>query len=73
MSIQEHVNTVKETIAAAARAAEWAAPLAAERPLSVSTSAARLKTPLPRLTEPPVIEPPRLITCPSSVTIRKAI
>ena len=33
---------------------------------------ARLKTPLPRLTDPPVIDPPRLITCPSSVTIRKA-
>lgn len=45
--------------------------MAAERLLSASSSEARLNTPADRLVEPPVMEPPRLITWPSSVTIRK--
>ena len=40
---------------------------------SLRSSAARLSTPAFREMEPPVMEPPRLMTCPSSVTIRKAL
>ena len=43
------------------------------RPWSFSSSAARLRTPAFRPVEPPVMEPPRLMTCPSSVTTRKAL
>ena len=46
--------------------------ISAVRLFSRSSSAARLRTPALRLVEPPVMEPPRLITCPSSVTIRNA-
>ena len=47
--------------------------MAALRPWSFSSSAARLSTPALRLAEPPVMEPPRLMTWPSNVTIRKAL
>ena len=37
------------------------------------SSLARLKMPALRLTEPPVMLPPRFKTCPSSVTMRKRL
>ena len=66
-------SSSRRALSSAVWASRSLACRASVRLRSFSSSAARLRTPALRLTEPPVMEPPRLMTWPSSVTMRKAL